>query len=606
MGLPDFSRMHGRDGGDGFRDGFNDGFNEDFDDGFNDGFNDRSGNETDDGFSNDTSEGFSNEEKKDLSDTDLPGNSFSPESEQTGNDSGDSAEKSRNRNHAGLKDAFSALFQAISGRFSGGEKPAGDKGIDGADNTFAHDFDSAVDDGFEPGQESASESDRESGDAEPPQAVETQSGSDDDSYRSQRELPPENPYAGMSIGSRNYPDRESRFAERESERYTGTPSFNDDRHSGNSGRYGNYGNYRNYGSYGHDDNAGRTGRYRRSGDQEENDGNQSNQSTHAVEDEIPEGTASGVMAAVFDALGRLRKRLPSFRPKVYVVPEPDYKPEDDGIGTPTLASDIQKILEAQNKPGETEQEYDRMRSYIRSVSTDTRIRPGDIKEPENIGEVRAAESELYDLIDSIMSTNEQQRSRIGVYEKPPEEDPYNFRGINNERQYFDDTDAYSFNMAPRYGFESEEKIDPGRKQAEMEYTQSLQFSDDGFDDDFEPYMDNDNAAAENGSDLSNGLPDHASDGYSRETDDSLADDFGDDSEPAEVGTGDDLGDIDEWNDDRILDSPSDESQTGRESREGKRRIVHPAPNALNEKALADDRTRRSGKRKATVRRRPSR
>ena len=33
MGLPDFSRMHGRDGGDGFRDGFNDGFNEDFDDG---------------------------------------------------------------------------------------------------------------------------------------------------------------------------------------------------------------------------------------------------------------------------------------------------------------------------------------------------------------------------------------------------------------------------------------------------------------------------------------------------------------------------------------------------------------------------------------------
>ena len=37
MGLPDFSRMHGRDGGDGFRDGFNDGFNEDFDDGFNDG-----------------------------------------------------------------------------------------------------------------------------------------------------------------------------------------------------------------------------------------------------------------------------------------------------------------------------------------------------------------------------------------------------------------------------------------------------------------------------------------------------------------------------------------------------------------------------------------
>ena len=232
----------------------------------------------------------------------------------------------------------------------------------------------------------------------------------------------------------------------------------------------------------------------------------------AGEEEMTGGLMAALGAALGKAFGNISRRLPGFRPKVYVPAEPVYRPEDDGIGSPTLSSDIRRMLEEQSRPGETEQEYDRMRSYISSVSTDTRIRPGDIRTPEKMEEVRAVQSEIDDLIHLISTTNEQQRSRIGVYDPPPEEDPYNYRGINDERQNYPEMDFASFEMAPSYGFETERKIDPAAEQARMAYdrmneppaavsglppapepsfgTSDGSF-DDGFDDDFDDGFDDD-------------------------------------------------------------------------------------------------------------------
>ena len=173
------------------------------------------------------------------------------------------------------------------------------------------------------------------------------------------------------------------------------------------------------------------------------------------------------IGSVIAALGRswrqFRKRLPSFKPKVYTVPVPDYQPEEDGIQAPSLVSDIEKIIRKQNELGEVEREYEEMRTYIRSVDVDAAPRREDIPPPENMHEVREAEHELFDLIRQIDVQNEQQRSRIGFYDAPPEEDPYNYRGINDNRQTYDDIEDASFDMRPRLSFESEQRIDPQRQ-----------------------------------------------------------------------------------------------------------------------------------------------
>ncbi len=176
---------------------------------------------------------------------------------------------------------------------------------------------------------------------------------------------------------------------------------------------------------------------------------------------VPKMTPIGqLLAAMGHSWRKFRRRLPSFKPKVYTVPVPDYQPEEDGIQAPSLVSDIEKIIRKQSQLGEVEREYEEMRSYIRSVDVNAAPRREEIPPPENIHEVREAENELFDMIRQIDVQNEQQRSRIGIYDAPPEEDPYNYRGINDNRQSYDDIEDASFDMRPRLSFESEQRIDP--------------------------------------------------------------------------------------------------------------------------------------------------
>ena len=176
---------------------------------------------------------------------------------------------------------------------------------------------------------------------------------------------------------------------------------------------------------------------------------------------VPPMTPIGqLLAAMGHSWRKFRRRLPSFKPKVYTVPVPDYQPEEDGIQAPSLVSDIEKIIRKQSQLGEVEREYEEMRSYIRSVDVNAAPRREEIPPPENIHEVREAENELFDMIRQIDVQNEQQRSRIGIYDAPPEEDPYNYRGINDNRQSYDDIEDASFDMRPRLSFESEQRIDP--------------------------------------------------------------------------------------------------------------------------------------------------
>ncbi len=171
---------------------------------------------------------------------------------------------------------------------------------------------------------------------------------------------------------------------------------------------------------------------------------------------------SGVMADLMARLKAFRKRLPSFKPKVYTIPEPAYEPAEDNIKSPTLAADIERYIEAQRYLGETEEEYNEMRRFISTVSTEARLTHEEIRAPYNIREVYAAENELFDLIDQISAQNEQQRGRIGVYEEAPEQDPYNYRGINDERQNYADIEATTFSMRPDVSFETEQKLDNSR------------------------------------------------------------------------------------------------------------------------------------------------
>ena len=608
IGLPDFSRFRrsetgGADSGfgnafDGQRnDGYGNGYDGQMDGGFGDGFDGQMDGGFGDGFDDDADIGFFDDAFEDYANGnddaqmyfDDSGSSSDPCSGQSGKEADAASDKKGRGDKVGLKSAVTALFQAVTGRFQGREKPAVDSGVDSSDASFANDFDSAVDDGYVSEQNLSGEANGDGREAAPAHGGQTGRYDEDDfrgmgdDGRSEKE----------SDGS-GYADRDYRSGDYPEARYHAPESLSD------------------MPSEDHYDDAGSSSR-------DDNDGRADARRVEAPP--VPEETSGELLAAVASSLRRFRRRLPSFRPKVYVVPEPEYTPEDDGIGTPTLASDIQRILEEQNKPGETEQEYDRMRSYIQTVSTDARIRPGDIKAPENIGEVRAAESELSGLIDSMIHTNEQQRRRIGVYEMPPEEDPYNYRGINNDRQFYSDMEAFSFDMNPRYGFVSEEKIDPGRKYAEMEYYGDLngeqtrqdamnaaygdngQFADDGFNDDFGDYL--------NRADAGDGLIDAASGeagayyrspGSGSPEDSGLEDDFGDDPGAAGgggYGTADygaDLGDIDE------PDGGNYQPHPKRGSRFSGRSYENPDANALYDEGFVDYRTKRSGERRNFIRR----
>ena len=435
IGLPDFDRFcnveDGADLGNRFDDGFDDGFDDDFSDDFGGG----SADDPDDG----RNKGFDEPTDEEFHD----GTVFFDDSVRVSDQSGGEAESDwrsgprAGREKADLKDAFAALFRSIADRFTGKGKHVRATGLDGSDASFASEFDSAVDEGF-----AAPPSDPDyppDAYGEPfPEAGGTPDAPFRDEVAEEYRLPPQE--------ERQQPCYDGEYAQAP---FSAAPQESYDLLP--------------------DDGDFMPEQGREAWDNAPDEGEI--ESPDGVEEALPpDGSAGGVFAALADALRKFCRRLPSFRPKVYVPPEPDYHPEDDGIGTPSLASDITRLLEEQNKPGETEQEYDRMRQYISTVSTDTRIRPGDIRQPDNIEEVRAAEDELYSLIASISDTNEQQRRKIGVYEKPPEEDPYNYRGINDDRQYFTDMEAYSFNMNSRYGFESEEKVDPRRQQIETEYS----------------------------------------------------------------------------------------------------------------------------------------
>ena len=577
--MPDFSRFRREDSG-GFDSDFGEGFDDDFDDGFL--------SEADEDYQSASQDKY----PPDSDDADHWRDSVA---EGADNKQDSKKAKSGRGDKVDLKAAFTALFQAVTGRFAGRERQ--NRSTE-AENSFVNGFDSAVDEGFEPvlpkpDEEQDYMSVRERRDYEPERTEGIPDYSD-----------------GFSAEPRysDYRNDESRYMDfrQEKPRYA-SPGINN-RYDHPSGYFGT----RMSGDEGQDfsqDEETVSGYDRYSADESgATEEGFTDEDRGSEETPPPEGTVGSVLAAVGAALKKFRRRLPSFRPKVYVIPEPEYTPSDDGLGTPTLASDIRRILEEQNKPGETEQEYERMRSYISTVSTDTRIRPGDIKAPENIEEVRAAESELYDLINSISSSNERQRSMIGVYEEPPEEDPYNYRGINNDRQYFTDMEEFSFDMNPRYGFESEKKVDPGRKYAEQEYNRRYNLnSDDRYSGDdasgsSNAYADGGNSAEEVFSnDLIDDFEDSFDDGFDDDLDDDFGNGFGDGfgSDSGFAGNGEG-GEYELSGED---DAPEpDDSGSGLNRRKNRRRYESPDSNAMYKEGLRNYRTKRSAERKRFGRR----
>ena len=584
--MPGFDKFRPSEGGaildngmsDGFGDGFSDGFDDDFGNGPDGGFGNAFGDGPDGGFRN----AFGDEPDGGFGNAFCDGpDDISPQPVESGEgtESAPRSDRRSDREKVDLKEAFAALFKAISDRFTGNGKPARSTAVDGSDASFASEYDRVVDDGFAVPQE---ERDPVWQEEQNPVAQEEQYPVPEhaDSMLTMEENPPkQQPFDGVQEEyPRSEADRQDRYYDSRDDlriRDDGTPEHVHD-----------------FGMSGYDSDM--DGQWENTyADQSTND----QEKTPPEKAELPpEGSAKGVLAAISSALKNFRRRLPSFRPKVYVVPEPEYHPEQDGIGTPTLASDIRRILEEQTKPGETEQEYDKMRQYISSVSTDARLRPGDVRPPENIGEVRAAQEELYDLINQISNTNEQQRSRIGVYEQPPEEDPYNYRGINDNRQFYNDMDVYSFDMNTRYGFESEKKVDPGRERAEREYSRvynsavSQQPEDsggfsDGFDDDFDDGFDS----------SSGNVSSDSSYGFGEGFDDGFDDDFSGDS----GSTG---GFDDGFDDDFGTSGDSPSVPQGKKTRVRVKGYENPDSNASYREGFSSYRAKRSAERNAFHRR----
>lgn len=202
------------------------------------------------------------------------------------------------------------------------------------------------------------------------------------------------------------------------------------------------------------------------------------------EEEPPVRRSHDIMGAVRARIEQFRRRLPSFKPKVYEVPEVSYNEKEDKLAkSPSLMADVERYINSQNDLREVSQEYDQMRQYIQSVNTDVRLRRSDIAPPENIHEVYSAQNELFDMINSIGMQNEEQRRRIGVYAPREEEDPYNYRGINDVRQNYTDMESASFSMSHGIDFESEEKISPDRSLYIQQYD-SPQQEEPQMDDDF--------------------------------------------------------------------------------------------------------------------------
>lgn len=240
-----------------------------------------------------------------------------------------------------------------------------------------------------------------------------------------------------------------------------------------------------------------------------------------------------IMGAFRARIEQFCKRLPSFRPREYTIPEPTYEPQDDHIKSPSLIADIEKIIETQSDLGDVSREYEEMRQYIRSVNENIRLSRDEITAPENINEVYAAQNELFDMINQIALQNEQQRSQIGVYEKREEEDPYNYRGINDSRQNYSDMEAASFSMSSEIDFESEEKISPNRLVMEQQYNEQMygaQFEDD-FDNDIDSedyYASEDNSVDFGEDDFESGDLDTNDFDTNQQDDDSQSDDLNSD------------------------------------------------------------------------------
>ena len=527
--MPDFNKFRtlfsgkdsGKENGNHSGDSFTEGFDDDFGGGFDDDFGSASYDETN-GYAGDDRLLFSDREET---------------SDETfaAADGGPSPQRPERPKKTDIRSRIASRFKTITDLFTGNGKTARSAGVDGSDISFASEYDHAVDSGIaSPPEEQFFDDDFSS----------PQDGQFfDDGFSSTQENRAFNEgFSSRQDGSffdddfsspqenRAFEDRFS--SPQEKQFFDDNLSSETDNHSYNHSReYQNVGSdYPDFWKQVTPDGFGeREDSYADSANDPTEDPYDTPPEKKSSDGEKPpEGSASGVFAAIAHAFKKFRRRLPSFRPKVYVPPEPEYHPEQDGIGDLTLASDIRKILDEQNKSGETEQEYNRMLRYVNSVSTDTRIRPGDIKQPENMGEVLDAQNELYSLINEISRTNEYQRSRIGVYEARPEEDPYNYRGINNDRQYYADMDQYSFDMDSRYGFESEKKVATARGHAVTNYGNAFGSAasqqpyrnagyPDGYPDGYGDY----------GSAPSGGFSDGFNDGFDDGFDDGFSDGFSD-------------------------------------------------------------------------------
>ena len=124
-------------------------------------------------------------------------------------------------------------------------------------------------------------------------------------------------------------------------------------------------------------------------------------------------------------------------------------------------------------------------------------------------------------------------------------------------------DAFSFDINSRYGFESEHKVDPGRKAAEMEYDRVYNQAISG------QYN-----APDRSGDLSDGFDDDLGD---------LSDGFDDDLGGMSDGFDGDLGDL------------NDGFGSGR-------RYENPDDNASYREGFVNDRARRSSPKKTFARR----
>ena len=150
--MPGFDKFRPSEGGAILDNGMSDGFDDDFGNGPDGGFGNAFGDGPDGGFGN----AFGDEPDGGFGNAFCDGpDDISPQPVESGEgtESAPLSDRRSDREKVDLKEAFAALFKAISDRFTGNGKPARSTAVDGSDASFASEYDRVVDDGFAVPQE---------------------------------------------------------------------------------------------------------------------------------------------------------------------------------------------------------------------------------------------------------------------------------------------------------------------------------------------------------------------------------------------------------------------------------------------------------------------